>query len=63
MGKNVIIFGPIMNLSVLVDNKKKDTLIDGFGPTQELDHTALIAEAHYSINFSRLNRKICLSLH
>ena len=52
-----------MNLSVLVDNKKKDTLIVGFGPTQELDHTALIAEADYSINFSRLNRKICLSLH
>ena len=52
-----------MNPSVHIDNKKKDTLIVGFGPIQELDHTTLIAEAQYSINFSRLNRKICLSLH
>ena len=44
-------------------NKKKDILILGKGPAQGLDDTTLPAEAQYSINFSRLNRKFCLSLH
>ena len=52
-----------MSSSVHIDNKKKDILILGFGPTQELDDTTLTAEAQYSINFSRSNRKFCLSLH
>ena len=46
-----------MSSSVHIDNKKKDVLVLGKGPTQELDDTKLIAEAHYSINFSRSNRK------
>ena len=33
-GKNVIIFGADMSSSVHVDNKKKDILILGKGPTQ-----------------------------
>ena len=44
------------------DNKKKDILIFGLGPTQGLDDNKLTAEAQYSINFSRSN-KICWSLH
>ena len=52
-----------MSSSVHIDNKKKDILILGIGPTQELDDTMLTAEAQYSINFSRSNRKFCLSLH
>ena len=49
--------------SVHIDNKKKDILILGFGATQGLHNTTLIAEAQYSINFLRSQRKFCLSLH
>ena len=45
------------------DDKKKDILILGKGPTQRLDYTKLTAETPYSINFSRSNRKFCLNLH
>ena len=38
-------------------------LILGKGPTQGLYGTKLTVEAQYSINFSRSNRKFCLSLH
>ena len=53
MGKNVIIFGADINSSVHIDNKGKDILILGEGPTQGLDDTTLTTEAKYSINFSR----------
>ena len=59
VGKNVIIFGVDMSSSVHIDNKKKDFLILGKGPQQGLDDTTLTAEAQYSINFSRLNIKLC----
>ena len=36
-GQNVIIFGVDMSSSVHVDNKKKDILILGKGPTQGLE--------------------------
>ena len=42
---------------------EKGILVIGIGPTQELDDTTLTGEAQYSINFSRSNRKFCLSLH
>ena len=42
-----------MSSSVHVDNKKKDILIPGSGPTQGLDDPTLPAEAQYSISFSR----------
>ena len=41
--------------------KKKDILILGKGPTQELEHT-LSAEKLYSISFTKKNTKFCLSL-
>ena len=41
-----------MSSSVHVDNKKKDILIPGQGPTQGLNATALTAEKMYSINFT-----------
>ena len=47
LGRNVIIF---------------DFLILGKGSTQGLEHT-LSAEKMYSINFTELNKKFCLSLH
>ena len=51
--KNVIFSGADMSSSVHVDNKKKDVVILGEGPTQELDDTALTAEAKYAINFTQ----------
>ena len=45
------------NFLVQIDNKKKDILILGVGPTQPLHYTTLSAEAQYSISFSRSNRK------
>ena len=62
-GCNVIIFGVDMSSSVHVDNKKKDILILGEGPTQGLDGTTLTAEKKYSISFSSSRKKFCLSLH
>ena len=52
-----------MSSSVHIDNKRKDILIFGEGPTQGLDDTTLTAEAKYSINFSRSTINFCLSLH
>ena len=63
MDKNTIILGVDMSSSVDIDNKKKDILILGEGPTQGLDDTKLTAEAQHSINCSRSNRKFCLNLH
>ena len=60
--KNVIIFGVRMSSSPHIDNKKKDVLILGKGPTQGLQHT-LTAEKLFSINFTKENTKFCLSLH
>ena len=63
MGHYAIIFGVDISSSVHIDNKIKEMLILGFGPTQGLDDTTLTGEAQWSVNFSRLNRKFCLSLH
>ena len=45
-----------MSSSSHVDNKKKDILILGKGPTQGLKHT-LAAEKMYSINFTVKKKK------
>ena len=52
-----------MSSSVHVDDKKKDILVRGEGPTQGLDGTTLTTEKKYSINFTKSGRKFCLSLH
>ena len=51
-----------MSSSTKIDNRKKDILILGNGPTQGLEHT-LSAEKMYSINFTVTKKKFCLSLH
>ena len=51
-----------MSSSIHIDNKRKDILILGRGPTQGLEST-LTAEKMYSINFTEANKKFCLSLH
>ena len=52
-----------MSWSVRVDNKRKDILILGRGPTQGLREHSLSAEKMYSINFAKVNTKFYLSLH
>ena len=42
---------------------KKDILILGKGPTQGLGEHSLSGEKMYSINFTKVNTKFCLSLH
>ena len=51
-----------MSSSTKIDNRKKDILILGKGPTQGLEHT-LSKEKMYSINFTVTGKKFCLSLH
>ena len=51
-----------MSTSIHIDNKKKDILVHGRGPTQGLQST-LTAEKMYSINFTGTKKKFCLSLH
>ena len=51
-----------MSSSTHIDNKKKDILALGKGPTQRLEHT-LTAEKIYSINFAVTKKKLFLSLH
>ena len=63
LGQNVMIFGADMSSSVHVDNKGKDILILGSGPTQRLGEHSLTAEKMYSINFTVTKKKSCLSLH
>ena len=61
-GQNVLIFVADMSSSIHFDNKKKDILVLGRGPTQGLEST-LTAEKMYSINFTVTKKKFCLSLH
>ena len=51
-----------MSSSTKTDNKGKDILILGKGPTQGLGEHSLSAEKMYSINFTKVNTKFCLSL-
>ena len=55
-GQNVIIFRADMNSSPHVDNKGKDILILGIGPTQRLGENSLTAEKNYSINLTAKKR-------
>ena len=50
-----------MSSSIHIDNKKKDILVLGRGPTQGLEST-LTAEKMYSINFTVTKKTFCLSL-
>ena len=62
-GQNIIFFGSDMNSSIHIDNKGKDILILGIGPTQVLGENSLTEEKMYSINFTVTKKKFCLSLH
>ena len=45
-GQDALTFGADMSFSVHLDNKRKDILVLGIGPTQGLEHT-LTAEKMY----------------
>ena len=51
-----------MTYSAYIDNKKKDIIVLGKGPTQGSEHT-LTSEKMYSINFTLTKKKFCLSLY
>ena len=51
-----------MSTSIRIDNKKKDILVFGRGPTQGLEST-LTAGKMYSFNFAVTKKKFRLSLH
>ena len=51
-----------MSSSAHINNKKKDILVLGKGPTQGLKMT-LTAGKMYSTNFTLTKKKFCLSLH
>ena len=55
-GQNVLVFGADMSTSIDIDNKGKDILLLGRGPTQGLEST-LTAEKMYSINFIVTKKK------
>ena len=59
-GQNVLIFGADMSTAPHIDNKKKDILVLGRGPTQGLEST-LTAEKLYSINFT-VTKKVLFEL-
>ena len=52
-----------MSSSTKIDNKGKDILILRKGLMQGLVEHSLSAEKMYSINFTKINTKFCLSLH
>ena len=63
MGKNVIVFEADMSSYKYIDNKNKNILIPGEGPTQGLDNTTLTAEEKYAIHFTQLRKRFVLRLH
>ena len=62
-GQNITIFGADMSSSIHSTNKTKNILVLDKYFVQGLDNTTVYAEKLYSINFTKTNTKICLSLH
>ena len=62
-GENVIIFGVDMSSSAHANNEKNNILVLGKGFIQGINDTTICAEKTYSINFTKTERKFCLSLH
>ena len=61
--KNFVIFGVDMSSSVNFDNKSKDILVLGEGPTQGLGDITVTPKTKYPINFTSSDRAFALSLH
>ena len=63
IGRDVIIFGVNMDSLTNLDNNGKDILVIEKGPTQGLGEHSLPGEKMFSINFTKVNTKFCLSLY
>ena len=61
--RNVIIYGVDNSSSSHVDNSKNNFLTLGLGPTFEINGSFASPEKKISINFTKENKKFCLSLH
>ena len=57
LGRNGITLGVDLSSSAKIDNRKKDILISGKGPTQGLE-PKLSAEKMYLINFTEHDKKL-----
>ena len=60
--QNVINLGAEMSSSFHANNRTKNILILGKDFIQGLDDTTIYAEKLYLINFTKTNRKFCLSV-
>ena len=61
--RNVIMFGVDNSSSSHSNNRKKNVLLLGKGPTFGINGIFGVAEKKFDINFSKVNTKFCLSLH
>ena len=61
--RNGIIFGADNSSLSHSDNRKKNFLILGEGPTYRINGSFGSPEKTYNINFTNANAKFCLSLH
>ena len=61
--RNVIIFGVDNSSSSPTDNFKNSFLVLGEGDIFGINENFGAPEKEFSINFSKLNTKVCLSLH
>ena len=61
--RNVLIFGVDNRSSSYVENRKNNFLVLGEGPTFRINGSFVSPEKNVSINFSKANTKLCLSLH
>ena len=52
-----------MSSSVHANNRTKNVLVLGKDFVQGLDNITIYAEKFYSINFTKNNKKLCLSVH
>ena len=62
-GQNLILFEADMSSYIHSTNKAKNILVLGKDFVQELDNTTIYTEKLYSVDFTKTNTKICLSLH
>ena len=60
---NIVSFGLDNTLSSYTDNQKNDFLVLGGGPTKGINDNIGAAEKKISINVSKANTKLFLSLH
>ena len=63
LGRYAIIFGADMSISTHTNNKTRNILVLGRNFIQGIDGTTIYSEKMYSINFSEVGARFCLSLH